>query len=147
MTKPNPSRSSRIGQIDLDTGEVMEHATMALILRRGRNGFGKRWFAMGQDPAIAMAERGRELGRDGFMVFMFLIGSLDYENEIAVSQAEIGSRLGLAKQNVSRAMKRLLAMEVIEEGRKFGSMKSYKLNPSFGWKGKGSNHIKALQAA
>lgn len=125
----------------------MEHTTMALILRRGRNGFGKRWFAMAQDPIITLAKSRKELGGEGLAVFLFMCGNMDYENHIAISQAEIGSNLGMVKQNVSRALRRLVALGALEEGRKYGNMKSYRLSPSFGWKGKGYNHIKALQAA
>lgn len=133
--------------MDLDTGEVMEHATMALILRRSKNGFGKRWFAMAQDPAIFLAENGRKIGQEGFMVLMFLMGSLDYENDIAVSQVKVAERLGMQRQGVYRAIKKLIAMGIIEQGESLGNMPSYRLSPTFGWKGKGAGHIKALQAA
>lgn len=147
LTRTKPKMPSRVGHVDLDTGEVMEHATMALILRRGRNGFGKRWFAMAQDPIGELAERRKEVGAEGLAVFLLICSALDYENEIIISQSDVAARLGMAKQSVSRAFKKLLAIGVIKESRRFGNMKSYQLNPTFGWKGKGPAHIKALQAA
>ena len=53
--------------------------------------------------------------------------------------------LGIQKANVSRAIKALIENEIILEGPKIGRSKTYRLNPSYGWKGTVRNHDKALR--
>lgn len=130
---------------DAETGEVIEHGYTAVLMPKRRNGFGERWMAMGQDAASTMAEQGKEIGLDGFRVFMHLVSSLDFENLIQVSQAEIANRLAMKRPNVTRAIKRLIATGALLEGPRIGVHRSYRLNPSYGWKGSAKNHQSALQ--
>ena len=39
------------------------------------------------------------------------------------------------RQHVQRSIKRLIQLGIILEGVKIGISRSYRLNPSFGWKG------------
>ena len=132
------------------SGEWFNNSTSVISFLEESMGPLDLWGNIGRLPpphmALEIAMRGRELGRDSMAVFLIIFSSSE-NGDVLISQTEVGERLGLMKQNVSRAFKKLKEIGVIAEGRKFGSMKSYKLNPSFGWKGKGSNHIKALQAA
>ena len=66
------------------------------------------------------------------------------KNLIQVNQAEIARDLGMQRQNVQRSIKRLMELGVILEGVKIGVSRSYRLNPSFGWKGSAKGHREAL---
>lgn len=138
---------SRIGHVDLDTGEVMEHATMAIILRRGRNGFGKRWFAMAQDPLADLARNGDKIGFQATRVLLLMLGAMKFENEIVLSNGQAAKELGMSPSNVSRATRKLVEMGFLEEGPKLGALRSYRMNPHHAWKGKGAEHGKALLSA
>ena len=61
-----------------------------------------------------------------------------------MNQAEIARDLGMQRQNVQRSIKRLMELGVILEGVKIGVSRSYRLNPSFGWKGSAKGHREAL---
>lgn len=107
-------------------------------------GFSKGWMAMGQDAALEIAKCRKELGGEGLAVFLYLVSHLDYNNSLIVPQAQIGEALGMKKQHVSRAMRKMAAMGVIIEGKKIGTMKTYRLSADYGWKGKAADHKKVL---
>jgi len=100
---------------------------------------------MAQSPFEVLAAQRRELGADGFSVLFLLLARLDFDNHIYVSQKEMCAKLGMAQPNVSRAIHRLLDIGVIDEGPRVGRCRSYRLNPSYGWKGRPENHRAALK--
>ncbi len=70
-------------------------------------------------------------------VFFSLLGRLEFENWVRVSQKTIAKELDLQPPNVSRAMRKLAELGVIlkeidpsDERRTI-----YRLNPSLGWRG------------
>ena len=130
----------RMQQIDHETGEVLE-GFVAYVVPKRKNGFQKGWFAMSQD-ALSMLKQVKHL--DDTRVLFSLLEVLDYENLIQVNQAEIARDLGMQRQNVQRSIKRLMELGVILEGVKIGVSRSYRLNPSFGWKGSAKGHREAL---
>lgn len=134
----------RLGQVDLETGEVMERGFVAYVAPKRTNGFGQRWMAMAQDAAMVLATS--DLKADDMRMFFALVAKLDYENLLVLNQAEIAREIGMHRQHVQRSIKRLLALGVILEGPKVGLNRTYRFNPSFGWKGSARNHVKALSA-
>ena len=70
----------------------------------------------------------------------------DMDNLIAINQTELASEMGLQRPNFSRAIKKLLAEQILIEGAKLGQHKSYRLNAYYGWKGSTENHANALEA-
>ena len=87
---------------------------------------------MAQNGAEILAQS--DLGANDFKVLMKLLSVLDYENLIQVSQADIARELDMHRQHVQRSIKRLIQLGIILEGVKIGISRSYRLNPSFGWK-------------
>ena len=81
---------------------------------------------------------------EDFRVLMALLEQLDYENLITTNQAEIARDLEMDRAQVNRAIKRLIEAGAVFEGPKVGISKTYRLNPEFGWRGSGRNHIAAL---
>lgn len=67
-----------------------------------------------------------------FRVLMTLLKQLDYNNLIQIQQNEIGVLLDMKKQNVNRAINKLIKIEVILKGPRIGKSCSYRLNPNFG---------------
>jgi len=132
----------RYQQLDTETGEIIDGYN-AVIMPKRRNGFGKRWLAVNQDPLKIFATSG--LKGDDFRVLFLMLYELDFENYVVTPQVDIAETLGLRPQHVSRAIKKLKDMNALLEGPKIGHSRSYKLNPEFGWKGSATNHNRALE--
>ena len=129
--------NKRLIQIDHDTGEVVD-GFVAYVVPKRKNGFQQGWLAMAQNGAEILAQS--DLGANDFKVLMKLLSVLDYENLIQVSQADIARELDMHRQHVQRSIKRLIQLGIILEGVKIGISRSYRLNPSFGWKGSAKGH-------
>lgn len=133
----------RVGSVDLDTGEVLEGAVLGLFYPKRQNGFRQGWVAMAQDALMALARM--KLGDEAQRVLFAVLARLDFENYIALSQAELGEAIGMQRTNVSRALSKLQDAGVLLRGPKAGRSITFRLNPSFGWKGSASNHRAALR--
>ena len=90
------------------------------------------------------------------LVFLDLLGRLDFQNELLVSQTAIAKELDLTRPQVSRAIRTLCERHTSPQGdthgpyllvgdKKQGTCKSYRLNPQIAWKGEAKTHRKALQ--
>lgn len=105
--------------------------------------FRKKWkghtFFMGFQEGFAEIAK-RRLGSEAKDVFLFILGSLDYSNQVMVRQVEIARQLGMKKQNVSRAIKTLLKEGVlVVEDPLFKRKGQLQLNHKYAWKGKLKN--------
>ena len=90
------------------------------------------------------------------LVFLDLLGRLDFQNELLISQTAIAKELELTRPQVSRAIRTLCERHTSPQGdthgpyllvgdKKQGTCKSYRLNPQIAWKGEAKTHRKALQ--
>jgi DNA-binding transcriptional MocR family regulator len=137
-------QQTRVQQIDAATGEILEGAALAVIFPKRRNGFiVGGWLAMAQSPLVELAKTVRSA--EAWRVLALLLGRIDFENWINVSQADVARELGLKRQNVARALAQLLELGAVLEGPKVGLHRTYRLNPSYGWKGSAVNHHAALR--
>lgn len=134
----------QIGVHDAQTGEVVDGILVAFSPRR-RNGFVEGWAAVALNPAKVIAQHKRELGEDGLALAWVLVSSLDYENFISLRQTEIAKVLGMHKQNVGRAMQKLIDLNMVIPGPKVGRTRTFRLNPHFGWRGSAKSHHDALR--
>ena len=128
---------------DRRTGEKLE-GLPTLCRPRQWNGFGDRWLAMSMDAARELALDPRLQGQD-LRVLLLLMYRLDFENWLRVSQADLAAELGMQKQNLSRAIRRMVEAQVLLEGPKVGTSKTYRLNPAYGWRGSAKKHREALR--
>ena len=133
--------SRHIEQVDTNTGEVLR-GCMVYIPYRPRHT--ERFFMAFQDGLIEIAKDGELTGAD-FRVLLHLFGQLSFENYLHISQKDIAEALGMQPSHVSRAMKLLIAKGIILDGPKVGRMKSYRLSPDLGWKGRVTNLEKHRQ--
>jgi len=133
----------RLGQVDLNTGEVLEEGFIAYIAPKRQNGFG-RWIAMAQEMFMNIANLG--LNNTDHRVYMALLSQLDFENLLVVNQSQLAEALGIQRQNFSKSVQRLLKEGIILQGPKIGVSRSFRLNPTYGWKGTASNHKKAVKS-
>jgi hypothetical protein len=134
---------TRIGSVDLETGELLPHVLVA-VRQKIPNGFAGGWLAMSFNAAsIFKGIRDIEQQR----VFWALIERLDFENYINVVQADIARELEMQRPHVSRAIKELVEQDIILKGPKIGRNVTYRLNPNLGWRGSGKEHQKALRTS
>ena len=80
---------------------------------------------------------------EDFRVLMALLEQLDYENLITTNQAEI-ARAGHAAAERTAEHQAVDGARRASGGPKIGISRSYRLNPEFGWRGSGKNHIATL---
>lgn len=127
----------RVTQVDKATGEVMDGVLVYVAPRLRIGG----WLMTFQDSLLAIA-RDANLTLVQHRVLWWLLAKIDWENYIAISQADAGRELNLDPAQVSRAMKALEEAKILFPGPKVGRIKTWRLNPTYGWKGK----VKNLQA-
>ena len=123
-----------IEQVDAETGEILP-GCLVYIPRRQKHPASERFFMAFQDALIEIA-KDDDLTLEPTKVLMYLFGQLSFENYLHISQKDIAEALGIDKANVSKAMKLLAHKGIILDGPKVGRMKTYRLSPDLGWKGK-----------
>ena len=117
----------QLGQVDLETGELLKGVTVWVKIKRSPyvNGF-----LMANQEALLTLAQDKEITGECYRVLFVLLTELDYENYIYIPQKEIGKKLGIRPQNVHRAVKVLL-----QKGILLSNERGYRLNHNYGWKG------------
>ena len=124
-----------IETIDKDTGEVLDGC---FVFFPRKYIFQEKFFMLFQDPIGDLA-MDREMTGESLRLLLFLVSRMDFENYINISQMEISDALGIARSSICRAMKVLIAKDIVLVTGK-GMTKRYRLNPVYGWKGKARNY-------
>lgn len=131
----------RVGGVDLDTGEMLPGVPV-WVGPKIRSPYGRRFYMTSQDALEALA-KDPEMTGQAYRVFLYLCSRLDFENFIQVPQTEISEELDMPKERVSKAVSLLVAKGILLRGPKVGRSSVFRLNPTFGWKGK----VSSLSAA
>lgn len=132
----------RVGQVDLETGEIVG-AALAVVYPKRRNGFQQGgWVAVAQNPMLELAKA--NLGGEATRVLFYVMARLDFENWINLNQTASGLEIGMSQPNFARGLKKLIELGVVLPGPKVGRNATFRLNPSFGWKGSAKGHNDAL---
>ena len=113
---------------DENTGEIVGHFPLK------HKGLGTGWIALYQTAIqqIAIAHLPDEQNR----VFMYMLGTVDFDNYWRISQKQISEALNMKQPAVARAIKALCERDIIVEGPRAGLNKTYRLNPNIAHKGK-----------
>lgn len=135
------NHQKRIAQVDADTGEQLEGATLALYYPKRKNGF-KQWTATNMDAFTRLATL--PLGLQDLRVFFAVAARIDFENLIHLNQTEIAAQINMRPTNVGRSLRTLENMGIIEKGPKVSGHNTYRMNPEILWRGSAKNHHKAL---
>jgi hypothetical protein len=131
----------RVGGVDLDTGEMLAGVPV-WVGPKIRSPYGRRFYMSSQDALEALA-KDPEMTGQAYRVFLYLCSRLDFENFIQVPQTEIADELQIGRNKVSEAVSLLVAKGILLRGPKVARSSVFRLNPTFGWKGK----VKSLNSA
>jgi len=124
-------------EINLETGELeRQYAIVPIVRKKLRGGF----FMAIQEGFLHLAQL--NLTGEQLKVLLYIMGKLDFENYICLTQKSVAEALQMQRPHISRAFKVLVEKGVIHEGPKVGRIKTYRLDPSFGYKGKVKNYEK-----
>lgn len=125
-------RKERVAQVNLDTGEV-EQGLALLIPPKHR--LASEFVMQVQEGYIKLAIDADLVGQD-LRVLLIYLGYLDYENFLQLSQQRVADILGVKKQRVYESTQKLVQKGILIKGPKVGNHNTYRLHPSYGWKGK-----------
>lgn len=129
-------KQRKIASVDRDTGEILEGVVVYCGVKQ--NPYSTGW-VMNSQEALELLATDKELTGENYRVLLLLLSRLDFENWIQIAQSEIGEKLDMKKQNVSRAISLLESKGILLRGPKVGRSYAFRLNPYFGWKGKVKN--------
>jgi len=62
-------------------------------------------------------------------ILLNLMGRLNYDNYVKISQIEIAGAMNLHKTRISKAINHMVRLHILLEGTKEGTVKKYRLNP------------------
>lgn len=101
--------------------------------------FRKKWegalFFMGFQKTFAELAQ-KSLGGEATKVLLLILGEMDYGNLVKTPQVEMARKLGIRKQNISRAIRVLVKEQVLLEERLHEKGKrQLRLNHTYAWKG------------
>ena len=124
--------------IDPETGEVQQGTIFWSENRPNRLTGG---FAMIFQEAFIALACDNDLTPQAQRVLLYLLGKLDFDNFIHITQKEIGEALKINAPNMSKAMTMLKNKEIILLA-PYKGVNCYKLNAFYGWRGSVSNFQK-----
>ena len=96
-----------------------------------------RWLLLwqdGSDIGVSMTEQAemeKPLTQTEYRVRDWIMGTIGIGNYVHVNQAEMARRLRIDRKNASRAIKRLIELQILIEGPKSGKSCTYMVNPAF----------------
>lgn len=122
----------KFATIDLNTGEIIDDLLVAFPKKRRLEGD----FVMATQDGFLRLAKETDLTGEDYKVLLIYLSNLDFENFLQISQNYIAIDLGMKKENVSRATKKLVEKGILIKGLKVGRHQTYRLNAFYGWKGK-----------
>lgn len=135
----------RIGNVDLDSGEIFEHVNIVAFTPKRRNGFVEGWVAVSVVEINGLlATKRKELGGEGLSVLLYLIANMEVENRVMANKTILGRAIEMDPRAVRRAFAKLLDGNFIREDEPIQGVKTYVVSPEIAWKGAARNHVTAL---
>ena len=94
----------RLGTVDLDTGEVLDGVHVATFQPRLKV---KEKYMLLFQKALQDLATDRQLRGESLRVLLALLGRLDFENYLNISQRELADELRVRQPSIARAMRQL----------------------------------------
>lgn len=87
--------------------------------------------------------RNNRLTGNTWAVLIFILSKSKYDNFVELNQGEIAQHIGIARQNVSKAIKLLVEKDLIIKGPKIGTRNTYTVNWQYAWRGTTASYREA----
>ena len=126
-------RNMEVSIIDKKTGDPVEGEGRLMLLQKDREKCRVDWYRTYPKGDDWLAET--DLSREAMKVLLAMRGSLQYENIVGRSQADVAKRLMMPQPNVSKAVKELIENGFLEELPPVGRRKRYRMSHFIGWRG------------
>lgn len=110
--------------------------------------YNTKWLLLWQESSevgvsvMEQAKMERPLTQTEYRVRDFILGTIGIGNYVYINQAEVGRELRLHRSHVSKAIKRLVDLNILICGPKSGKSNTYMVNPAFCFSGNLRNGIK-----
>ncbi len=96
---------------------------------------------------VEQAQMEKPLTQIEYRVRDYILGTIGIGNYVYVNQAEVGRQLRIDRAHISRAIKRLIELQILVAGPKSGRSNTYMVNPAFCFAGGLRNGIQARREA
>ena len=110
------------------TFEVSYDSDKPVVIVMNQKRLGKDYLRVYQDALLEIAQD-KELNHTDTRIILAILGKLGYDNELTVTQAELGNLLQVAQPHVSKSMAKLEAKGYLQVSRTVGRQKIYVFNP------------------
>ncbi len=91
------------------------------------------------DEALALAVD-RDFSGTDFRVLLAIIGNLDYDNIINISQKQLGEKLSIGQADISKSLKKLINKGYLQIINKIGRQNIYQFNPHIAFRSRAKNY-------
>ena len=98
-----------------------------------KKSLGTGWIALYQAMISNIADE--NLSKEQYRVLLKLLGKIDFDNYLTISQTEMAQQLNMKQPHISRAIRALCERKIIIEGPRAGLNKTYRFNPYIAYKG------------
>lgn len=116
-----------------------------MIIPRSKRSLKRHHLRMFQDNLLILA-RDKELTQTDLKVLLGLLGHVEFDNKIQISQLDLAEMSGIKQSNISASIKKLCSKKIIIETGKIGRQKIYHLHPDYGFKAR-ANRLGSLVKA
>ncbi len=82
----------------------------------------------------------KELNGTDLRVLLGIIGHLEYENILNISQKKLGEIIKIPRQEITKSIKKLISKNYLQIIDKIGKQNIYKLNPKIAFKSRAKNY-------
>lgn len=120
------------------TFEVSYDSDKPVVIVMPQKRLGKDYLRMYQDAFLEIAQD-KELNQTDTRVILAILSKLGYDNELTVTQAELGNLLQIAQPHISKSMAKLEAKGYLQVSRTVGRQKIYQFNPYLAFRSRAKN--------
>lgn len=114
---------------------------------RPKRKYNAKWLCLWLDDTgagiVEQSEMEKPLTQTEYRVRDWILGTIGIGNMAFINQAEMSRRLRVARPHISKAIKRLVELQILIPGPKSGRSNSYKINENFCFYGNIGDGIKA----
>jgi predicted transcriptional regulator len=132
-------RQVRVTQVNCTTGEVMEGVNLFIPTRQKL----KEDFMLLDLKAMEKLAMDKDIKGEDWRVLAVLMGRLEYENWLYITQKGLAEILGMKQPTVARVIKKLIDKGIILKGKRLENVNGYRLNAYYGWRGRINKEYKS----